>query len=55
MLYYLAKIAQATGLAVILVGFIGHFPALMNMRMFWTGTAVFFFGWIIQRFALKSK
>ena len=54
-MYYIAKIAQATGLTIVLTGFISRFPALINMKVFWTGTMIFLSGWIIQRFMLKNK
>ncbi len=53
MIYYIAKIAQATGLTVILFGFLRDFPRLMNPRIFGTGAFIFLLGWTIQQFMLK--
>jgi len=52
-MYYIAKIAQATGLTVVLIGFLKDFPRLMNPRIFGIGALIFVFGWIVQRFMLK--
>ena len=52
-MHYIAKIAQATGLSVILVGFLKDFPKLMNPKVFGIGALIFIFGWIIQQFMLK--
>ncbi len=52
-MYYIAKIAQAAGLTVILIGFLKSFPRLMNPKVFGIGALIFVFGWIIQQFMLK--
>jgi len=52
-MYYLAKIAQATGLTVITLGFLRNFPNLMSHKLLVTGILMFVFGWIIHRFLLK--
>ena len=52
-MYYLAKIAQATGLTLIAFGFLASFPRLMSHKLFLMGIVVFVFGWIIQKFLLK--
>ena len=52
-MYYLAKIAQACGLVVILAGFLARFPNLMNTKILAMGLMIFLFGWIVQRFLLK--
>lgn len=54
-MYYLAKIAQATGLGIILWDFLRHFPALVNFKVLSAGVLIFLFGWIIEHFLLKSK
>jgi len=54
-MYYIAKIAQATGLTVILVGFLKDFPRLMNPGIFGTGAVIFMLGWIVERFMLKRQ
>ena len=52
-MYYIAKIAQAGGLTVILIGFLKNFPKLMNPKIFGIGALIFVFGWIVQHFMLK--
>lgn len=52
-MYYIAKIAQATGLTIILIGFLRDFPRLMNPKILGTGIMFFLLGWIVQRFMLK--
>ena len=54
-MYYLAKIAQATGLTVIGAGFFVAFPKLLNAKIFASGVLIFIFGWIIEAFLLKGK
>ena len=54
-MYYIAKFIQATGLTIILIGFIQKFPQLMNPKTILLGIAIFTSGWIIQRFLLKGK
>lgn len=47
---FIGKFAQAAGLAVILIGFLQRFPALMNPKLFLLGLGVFMLGWLINRF-----
>lgn len=54
MLYYFAKFLQATGLGVILIGFLLRFPRLMDTKLLALGGLVFFFGWALQNFGLKK-
>lgn len=51
-MYYLAKIFQATGLAVIALGFMAAFPRLMNTRVLLVGIVTFTMGWMMGRFLL---
>ena len=53
-MYYLAKLAQATGLTITAWGFIAAFPTLMNMRTLTIGVILFAFGWIIEIYLLKK-
>ncbi len=53
-MYYLGKIIQATGLAIVFINFISHFPRLMNAKIFILGTIIFMAGWIINRFLLQK-
>ena len=52
-MYYIAKLAQASGLTVILIGFIKNFPHLMSHQTLMIGVIVFLFGWIIDAYLLK--
>ena len=52
-IYYLAKTMEATGLAVIVFGFLKHFPKLMDPKIFGAGILIFLSGWLIEAFLLK--
>ena len=52
-MYYIAKIAQAAGLTVILIGFLKDFPKLMNPKILGIGALIFAFGWVVQHLMLK--
>jgi len=52
-MYYIGKILQASGLTVILFGFIQAFPALMGHRQLMVGILIFSCGWLTDRFLLK--
>ena len=52
-MYFIAKLAQASGLAVIAVAFVFNYPKLMNPRIFTAGLVIFVFGWIVQQFLLR--
>ena len=54
-MYYLAKIAQAAGLTLILIDFLKNFPNLMNRKILMAGIILFGFGWIVERFMLKRR
>lgn len=54
-MYYLAKIAQAAGLATVGMGFITAFPGIISGKIFGIGTLIFVFGWIVEAFLLKGK
>ena len=51
-LYYLAKLLQATGLTIMAMGFITHFPHLMDHNLFWLSVGFFTCGWSIQKFLI---
>jgi len=53
-MYYVAKIIQAGGLTLILIGFLLKFPKLMNPRLFIVGLIIFLAGWISEKFLLKK-
>lgn len=52
-MFYLGKLFQAAGLAVILIAFIKSFPQLMSYKELFIGLIVFGIGWIINRFLVK--
>lgn len=51
--YYLFKILQGLGLAVIAAGFVAAFPEIMNMRALAAGLLIFLLGWAMERFGLR--
>jgi len=53
MMYYLAKVFQAAGLAIITIDFMRHFPQVMNRKILTLGILLFGMGWVIQKFLLK--
>ncbi len=52
-MYYLAKLAQAAGLAVIGTGLLTVFPKLINAKVLSAGILLFLLGWIVENFLLK--
>ena len=52
-MYYIAKLAQACGLTILIIEFMRKFPQLMDMRVFGAGILLFVFGWIILTFLVK--
>lgn len=54
-MYYLAKIFQAAGLTVLLIGFMANFPRLMSRMTLVLGLVLFGFGWIIQRYVVRGR
>jgi len=52
-MYYIAKLAQATGLTIIGLDFIRKFPEYPSRKIFILGIMLFIFGWIIERYMLK--
>jgi len=52
-MYYLAKILQLLGLAIMALAFVAKFPSLMDPKLFVAGTVVGYSGWAIQRYVLK--
>ncbi len=53
-MYYLAKIVQASGLTVVVIGYLVSFPNLMSRKALLIGIVLFAFGWIIEKFLLKK-
>jgi len=52
-MYYIGKILQATGLTIILIGFLQAFPELMSRQHLMVGILVFICGWLTDRYLLK--
>jgi len=52
-MYYLAKIAEATGLTIVLVAFVSKFPDLMSHQVLMLGILIFIFGILIENFLLN--
>ena len=55
MLFYLAKVIQATGLIAVGVGFVTEFPKLMDPRLGGIGLLIFLMGWMTERFLARSR
>ncbi|MBI4556347.1 MAG: hypothetical protein HY706_02075 [Candidatus Hydrogenedentes bacterium] len=53
--YFVAKVLQAGGLAVVAIGFLQKFPKLMDVRILAGGITVFIGGWLVEKFLLRSK
>jgi len=51
--YYIGKILQASGLTIILFGFLQAFPELMSHKQLVVGIMLFCCGWLADRFLLK--
>ena len=53
-MYYISKGLQLIGLIVIVIGFISHFPNLMNYKLLGIGILFFIMGWILQKYGLSN-
>ena len=53
-MYWVAKIFQAAGLALMILGFIRHFPNMMPPNVLLTSIVFFAVGWVIQVMVLKK-
>ena len=53
-MFYVSKGLQFIGLLVIGLGFISHFPSLMDYKLLGIGTLFFFMGWLIQKYGLNN-
>ena len=53
-MYWAAKIFQAAGLGIMVLGFIRHFPNMMPGRVLLLSIAFFAVGWAIQAMMLKK-
>ena len=54
MIYWLAKLLQATGLVILLIRFMMKFPALMDYKSLTIGLLIFLSGWLIEAKLLKK-
>ncbi len=54
-MYWIAKLFQATGLAVMAWGFIKGYPNMMPRNILLLAGVFFIVGWIIQSYMLKGK
>ena len=54
-MYYLGKLFQAAGVAIIGIDFLRNFPALMSQRVLALGIVFFAAGWSINRFLVKGS
>jgi len=52
--YYTAKGLELLGMAMIGIGFIIKFPALMDPKMLLAGVICFGAGWVIEKYILKE-
>ena len=52
-MYYVAKVLQFFGLAIIGLAFVAKFPSLMDPKLFAVGIVIGYAGWVIQRYLLK--
>ena len=53
-MYYVAKFLEISGMTIIGIGFIIKFPSLMDPTFLGFGLSLFFMGWIIEKYILKS-
>ena len=53
-MYYVTKLIQAGGLAIITLGFIKNFPNLIDRNILMVGIVLFGLGWLMQIFLLKK-
>ena len=52
-MFYVAKIFQAAGLAIVTIDFFRKFPNVMDRKILFVGILLFGAGWIIQKFLVK--
>lgn len=54
-MFYVAKILEAAGLGIILLGFLTAFPNLMNRQLLGVAIVLFICGWLIEKYLLKNN
>ena len=50
MTFYVAKLCEGLGLAVILAAFLTAFPHVINGKLLLLGLALFVAGWLVERY-----
>jgi len=53
-MYWVGKLLEATGMVIILLGFIRNYPDVMDRPALAAGVIVFACGWVIDRYLLKK-
>ena len=53
-MYYIGKGLQLIALLIISLGFISHFPNLLDYKLLGIGITFFVMGWLVQKFGLNS-
>ncbi len=52
-MFYLGKFLQAVGLGVLLIGYIQHFPHLVDYKTLGLSISIFTMGWLISQYLVK--
>ena len=53
-MFYISKGLQFIGLLVIGIGFVSHFPNLLDYKLIGIGITFFIMGWLVQNFGLTK-
>ena len=51
---FMAKLAQATGMILILINFFRKFPDLMSPKILGIGVLIFGIGWLMQKMVVQK-
>ena len=51
---FMAKLAQATGMAIIMIDFLRKFPDLMSPKILGIGALIFGLGWLMQKMVVPK-
>jgi hypothetical protein len=54
MLYMVAKMFQASGLAIMAVGFVRNYPHILPHKIFAIAALLFGMGWLIQNYGVRN-
>jgi hypothetical protein len=52
-MFYLGKFLQAAGLGFLLIGYIQHFPRLVDYKTLGISILIFTTGWLISQYLVK--